>query len=280
MNFWFHLFPILGFVGYFLAACGYLAQLLPRPYAGLATSRRLLIVGLLGHVLFLCSDSLFSPSAAFFGSELLPNFPLTLSLIVCIAVTVFLIVEKRYGISMVGAFLAPLAMVFMLLSAILFHADRSGLPRFENSGLLWLHIGLTVMGHAAFLLAFGVSVALIVQESLLKSKKFSDLQRRLPSLRLLDRLNAQLLSGGVLLMGSGIVLGLLFGWHASLDTFSFSSRVVWSFITLTVYSGLLVAMMVKGFRGRRAAWLSVVGFCTVVGSFVSTNIVGSGFHVH
>ena len=256
MDFWFHLFPIVGFLGYFLAACGYLSQLFPRPFATLTTARRLLAGGLTGHMLFLGVDSLrrfLQGDGIFFDSVLLPSFPLTLSLIACIAVAAFLLFEKRYCISLVGAFVSPLAMIFMLLSAILFHADRSGVPAIENSSLLWLHIGLTVLGHVAFLLAFGVSLALIVQESLLKGKKFSELQRRMPSLRLLDRLNAQLLSGGVLLMSTGILLGIVFGKQVSLEALSLSSRVVWSFITLLVYSTLLFAMITKGFRGRRAA---------------------------
>jgi len=209
----------------------------------------------------------------------IPSFPFTLSLISCLVVGIYLALEQRLRIESLGLFVAPLALLFAVGSAILFHQTRSGVQSPEQNILLWLHIAAVVVGHAAFVFAFGVSVALIVQETLIKEKRFTRLQQLLPSLKVLDDLNGRMLQGGFLFMAVGVSLGVLFGFVHKIEFWGFDTRIFWSLLTLIIYALLLTARSINGLRGRRAAWLSVLGFSTVVASFFGLEI-GEGFHVH
>jgi len=80
-------------------------------------------------------------------------------------------------------------------------------------------------------------------------------------------------------MTLGVATGFLFAYTRGVSMLGFDPRLLWSTLTLSVYLVLVVANYVYGLRGRRAAWLSVAGFSTVVASFVSVNILGGSFHV-
>ena len=279
----FHLLPIAALVAYICAAAAYLNQLSDSPSISTSTARRWLIAGFLMHVLFFVLEQgvwkVFHLEL-FVEAARTPAFPTTLSLICALVVGTFLLLEQRFGVTLLGAVLAPLAALMMFIAGLLFHVTRDGAQPIESNLLVAVHVGLTILGHAAFVVAFATSVCLIVQESYLKRRKLSSLQRKLPSLAVLDRLNARFLWSGFFLMFGGVLLGCYFALKNNVQLLLLDSRIAWSFITLSVYAGLLLAMLFWGYRGRRAAWLSVFGFGTVVASFVGLNWWGSGFHVY
>jgi ABC-type transport system involved in cytochrome c biogenesis permease subunit len=53
---------------------------------------------------------------------------------------------------------------------------------------------------------------------------------------------------------------------------------VWAFITWVVYASYLHARVTGGWRGRRAAWVALAGFATLLFNFVGINLFGSGLH--
>ena len=277
----FHLLPILAVVLYLLASAFYILRLFfPRSISA-HSGRVMLILGFLFQISALAA-TLIDPELRIFGTlgGSIPGFPLTLALISSLLVFCFLMLEKRLSISSLGAFVGPLASAFMLFSGLLFHLERPVTEPYKQDLLLWFHIALTILGHVAFVFAFGVSLALILQETLIKRKRFTSVQKVLPSIRLLDFLNARLLFVGFLCMLIGVLAGFAFGAVHHISLLDLGSRVFWSLITLLVYAVLLTARAQIGLRGRRAALLSVIGFGTVVASFLSGMLINGGFHAH
>jgi ABC-type uncharacterized transport system permease subunit len=211
---------------------------------------------------------------------LVPSLPDSLGLISLLLVASFLLIERRIRVSVLGVLVAPLALGLVVLSGVLLHLDRPGTAELESNGILWFHIGLTIIGHAAFFFAFAVSLALIVQEALLKRKRFYPIQRRLPSLATLDYLNSRFLIFGFVCMLVGVGTGVVVAMSQGVSFLDGSARVFWSGVTLMMYAVLVTARLLRGLRGSRAAWLSVAGFATVVASFISLAFLGGGFHVH
>ncbi len=232
----------------------------------------MLLSGFIAHVLFLVL-------AYGLANEIL-GFPYTLSLICCITVGTFLLIEKRFHLSGLGIFIAPLGLFLMSLSSVLFHFGRDVQHVSAFGPLLGLHLTTVVLANVFFILGFSVSVALIVQETLIKKKRLSAVQRRLPSLATLDRVNAFLFTSGFVLMTFGVVSGIVYGLTTGAQTMRFDQRFFWSALTLLVYAMLLIARHFRGWRGRRAAWLAVAGFSTIVASFLGVNVIGGSFHVY
>ncbi len=281
----FHLFPILSLVLYLSASISYGRDLLSeKRKLGESLGREMLLLGVALHLLSLLFDQL---ALLFFQTDysrefqIVPSFPYTLSLISCLLVGIFLLLERRLDLRSLGAFVSPLAMMFLLYSGVLFHfTPEERLHGLRNDAILLLHISLTILGYVAFGFACGVSLALIVQESLLKSKRFSLLGKKLPSIRMLDRLNRNFLVGGFCCMFSGILLGLYFGAASDVSILAQSALVLGTLITLAIYGALVLGMLLRGLRGSRAAWLSIAGFCSLLLSFVFVHLIGGGYHVH
>lgn len=214
-----------------------------------------------------------------FGEILLPSSAFSVSFVGWILAAGFLLARGRLPLEGLGVFVSPISMLLILSSAFWFHIERSVVP-LQNSPLLAVHIACSLIGHVAFVAAFVVSLALIVQENLLKKKSFALVIRSFPPLRVLDSLNTALLCVGVCAMSLGVLLGAAFAYKNGSVELLLSSRALWSLGTLFLYGALVSAIFIRGFRGRRAAWGSVIGYAVILCSFVSTRLLGAVFHVH
>jgi cytochrome c-type biogenesis protein CcsB len=178
----------------------------------------------------------------------------------------YLIVQIKYHLTILGAIIAPLALL-MTLAAFAFGTGVEELPPGLQSYWLPIHVILALLGNAAFAVAFAVSLIYLLQEHNLKQKKFMSFIKRFPSLETLDRLNYILLVWGFPLMTLGILSGSLWagihwGQYWSWDPRQISSGLAWLF-----YGALLHGRITAGLRGKKAALLTMVGFCVVLGYF-------------
>ena len=55
-------------------------------------------------------------------------------------------------------------------------------------------------------------------------------------------------------------------------------KETWSLITWFIYAALVHARLTVGWRGRKAAWLSIVGFLAVLFTFLGVNMLLGGLH--
>jgi cytochrome c-type biogenesis protein CcsB len=180
---------------------------------------------------------------------------------------VYLLVQLRYHLTVLGGIVAPLA-VLMTLAAFAVGRDSSDIPPGLETFWLPLHVTLAFLGNAVFGLAFAVSVIYLLQERHLKHKKMTALMKRFPSLESLDRLNYSLLVWGFPLMTLGILTGSLWAGIHWGDYWSWDPRQISSAIAWLFYGALLHGRITAGLRGRRAALLTMVGFCVVLGYFL------------
>jgi cytochrome c-type biogenesis protein CcsB len=200
-----------------------------------------------------------------------------LSLFAWLIVGVYLAVERRYRLPAVGAVVASLAFV-VSLGAFAFYSGVRELPPNLRSAWLLVHVALAFLGNAVLGLAFCVSLVYLFHERQLKEKRVSKSMRRLPSLETLDQLNYRALSWGFPLLTLGIVTGALWGKHSWGHFWSWEEREVFSLILWFLYAGLLQARLVAGWRGRRLATVTIIGFAVVLVSFLFGHMLFPGKH--
>jgi cytochrome c-type biogenesis protein CcsB len=198
-----------------------------------------------------------------------------LSFFAWLTVGVYLGVQARYRLAAVGAVVAPLAFTCTLAS-FAFYAGVQELPPNLRSAWLPVHVTAAFLGNAVLTLAFCVSLVYLFRERQLKEKRIGGLSSRLPSLEALDALNYRALVWGFPLLTLGIVTGALFAKHTWGRFWSWDEREVFSLITWFVYAALLEARMVVGWRGRRAATVTIVGFAVLFVSFVFGHMIFPG----
>ena len=182
-------------------------------------------------------------------------------------VGVYLLVQLKYRITVLGSIIAPLAFL-MCFSAFAFGSGSAELPPELKTYWLPFHITFAFLGNAVFALAFGVSLMYLLEEYQLKNKKRKILYRRFPSLETLDRLNYVFLVWGFPLMTLGIITGSLWAGVQWGDYWSWEPRQIASSIAWLFYGALLHGRITAGLRGRKAAFLTIAGFAVVLGYFL------------
>src|SRR5262249_33686481 len=151
----------------------------------------------------------FFPINSFFGA---------LSYISLAVALTFAFVEGNYRLGILGAFVLPWASVGAVAACA--RALGSGSTELSNldsalqSYWINLHPMALMTAYALFANAFGVGVALLIQERQIKSRKPSDLCYRLPSIEELDSLNHSLIAYAFPVLVLGIVMGILWA-HAA-----------------------------------------------------------------
>jgi cytochrome c-type biogenesis protein CcsB len=200
------------------------------------------------------------------------SFSEGLSLLGWLTAGAFLILQSSSKVKAVGAVIGPL--VFGLtVGALLVYEPTRSVSKLAYDPWLGMHVTLALLGNAMFALASSVSVIYLVQESLLKSRRRGSMMLRLPALEKLDRLNFRCLTWGFPLLTLGMLTGGLAGLYTRGRFWSWEPLEVVSMISWLLYAALLQFRLTAGLRGRRAATLTIVGFCVLVLSYFSVNVL-------
>jgi cytochrome c-type biogenesis protein CcsB len=232
------------------------------------------------HALLACAFAMHAVAllarAVLLGYEAVTQFQEELSFIACVMVGLYLLIALRANLAVVGALVTPLAFLFSL-SAYVFESGAPGLPPQLQNVWLPAHVAPAFVGYAVFAVAFCLSLTYLLQEKQLKAKRKGTLFRRLPSLETLDNLNSRFVTWGFALFTIGLITGSLLAKETWGHLWSWEPVQVWSVITWLLYAALLHARTV-GWRGRKAATLTIVAFVILVASFLSVNLVFPGKH--
>jgi len=189
----------------------------------------------------------------------------------------FIVLQIRFPAAVVGAIVMPIAFLLAAFSLTLDVAVAPLAPALQ-SNWLYVHTTLAFVGDAFFVIAFAGGVLYLIQERQLKSRHTGAFFHRLPSLDLLDRINYRSLTFGFPLLTLGIITGAIWAEMAWGSYWQWDPKETWSLITWFIYAALVHARLTVGWRGRKAAWLSIVGFLAVLFTFLGVNLLLGGLH--
>jgi cytochrome c-type biogenesis protein CcsB len=195
-----------------------------------------------------------------------------------ILVAAFLVFYWRYPIKVLGALVAPLAALMVYGSLVLPQGHQGPISPLLLGFWLPVHVGLTLAGIAALTLNFLGGVIYLVQERQIKAKRFGFFYRRLPSLSQLDTLNYWCLTIGFPLLTGGMIIGSLYARQTLGRFWSWDPKEVLTLIAWLIYAVLLHERLTVGWRGRRAAWLAILGFLVLAVTFVGADLWMTGYH--
>jgi len=193
-------------------------------------------------------------------------------------VLIFFVLEYRYKIGLLGSFIMPIAFALMVSSALL-PQEVKPLSPILRSNWLGIHTVFAFLANASFALAAGVGVMYLVQEHYVKTKRLGDLFQRLPSLQSLDDINYRLITLGFPLFTLAMITGMLWADTAWGSYWRWDPRETWSLITWFIFAIILHARLLRGWRGRKAALLSILGFLTIIIAFAGIKLLQKGQHV-
>ena len=189
----------------------------------------------------------------------------------------FFFYEFRYKPGLLSSFIMPIVFILMFSSAI-FPRDIKTLSPALQSYWFGIHVVLAFLGDAAFAMACGIGIMYLVQERYVKSKRLSGLFRKLPSLQVLDDINYHLITLGFPLLTFAMITGVIWANSAWGTYWRWDPKEVWSLITWLIYALVLHLRLAVGWRGRKAAILSIIGFAIVIFAFFGVTLILKGRH--
>lgn len=197
-------------------------------------------------------------------------------------VLIYLLIDLKYKQRTVGAFVIPFALFSQLGAQMWLNDAMDPLVPALQSNWLTYHVITCFLGYAAFALACGVSVMYLIkigkEEKHQGDEPMGGLLGFFPPTRVLDDINYRAIMIGFPLLTLGIVTGAAWANYAWGTYWSWDPKETWSLIVWFIYAAFIHARFTRGWVGRRAAWLSIIGFAATIFCYLGVNLVLSGLH--
>ena len=174
-----------------------------------------------------------------------------------------------------GVFILPIAVGLQMIPA--FSPGVENADPVLDSPWFWVHVLSLMFSYATFALAGMLGLTYMLQFKEIKKKHLGYFYARLPSLHVLDAMNSRAVVVGWLFLTIGVVVGVVWTAQAralapgnsNLQAMSLNDpKILIALLTWAVYAFEVFARSTMGWTGRRAAWLSAVGFVMVLLNFL------------
>jgi ABC-type transport system involved in cytochrome c biogenesis permease subunit len=173
-----------------------------------------------------------------------------------------------------GVFIVPLLVALQFLRALNPVVEKR-VPILE-SPWFGVHVASLLFAYASFALACVIGITYVLLFKEIKAKHLGFFYKRLPSLDSLDLMNARTVALGWIFLTVGVLVGTIWAAQAKggpvldprvqamslADPKILGAVVCWAIYTFALYTRRL------GWGGKRAAYLSAVGFAIVLLNFV------------
>ena len=204
------------------------------------------------------------------------------------AVTAYLVVLTRQRVRFLGAFVMVAAVIGLGVATIWLYNDPGPLRPALNSYWIAIHVSAAITATGAFSLAAVVTVLyLLAVRAEAKARTGSaeaaeaaagGAWSRLPGADSLDRLANRITMFGFPIWTFAIMAGAIWADQAWGRYWGWDPKETWSFITWVCYAGYLHARATAGWRGRKAAVISLIAFGCLLFNFFGINFLVSGMH--
>ena len=192
---------------------------------------------------------------------------------------IYLVLERKFKMKTMGAFVAPFPFLIMAYASLNPNDIQPLVPALKSNWLI-SHVVTCFVGYAAFAVSFVVSILYLLKGGSEKgsSKTAGSFWDFLPASSVLDEIGYKTIAIGFPLLTIGIVTGAFWANVAWGTYWSWDPKEAWSLIVWLIYAAYLHARITRGWRGKRAAILSIVGFAATLFCYLGVNLILSGLH--
>jgi cytochrome c-type biogenesis protein CcsB len=214
------------------------------------------------------------------------EFSITFSAVAVGTFLVLLTLKKNVrwiGLPLVIAVLLDLGLAI----SVLYTASDQLVPALD-SYWLWIHVSCAIISGAAFYLGAVSTVLYLFRDRYetrlaapdgRQSGAFaSSVLSRLPSAASLDKFAYRVNATVFPLWTFTIIAGAIWAEAAWGRYWGWDPKEIWSFITWVAYAGYLHARATAGWKGRKAAYLALIGFACFLFNYYGVNMFLSGMH--
>jgi cytochrome c-type biogenesis protein CcsB len=193
-------------------------------------------------------------------------------------VLLYLIIEWRIKSRNLGAFVVPFAFFSMAFASFSPNVNARIQPLIPALQSNWLisHVITCFFGYAALTIACGLGFMYLLK-GLEEERKPRLFFRLLPGREIVDELTYHSVVIGFIFLTLGIITGSVWAYSAWGSYWSWDPKETWSLITWLIYAAMLHSRFVHGWKGKRMAIMSIIGFVSVLFTYFGVNYL-PGLH--
>ena len=184
-------------------------------------------------------------------------------------VLAYIYFEHKYHVRTIALLILPISLALLLYALTVGATANPLVPALQNNLLLTIHVAVAIVAYGAFSISFAAAILYLIQPE--------GGRPGLPKPALLDEIGYRAVIIGFPLLTMTVVLGAVWAEIAWGTYWSWDPKETASLLTWLIYGAYLHARVARGWVGRRAAWLLVVGFASVLLTFFG-NLFFGGLH--
>jgi cytochrome c-type biogenesis protein CcsB len=184
-------------------------------------------------------------------------------------VAAYIYFEHRYHIRTIALLVLPIAAALLLYALTVGATANPLVPALQNNLLLTIHVAVAIIAYGAFSISFAAAVLYLTQPE--------EGRPGWPKPALMDEIGYRAVIIGFPLLTMTVVLGAVWAEIAWGSYWSWDPKETASLLTWLIYGAYLHARVARGWVGRRAAWLLIAGFASVLLCFFG-NLFFGGLH--
>ena len=202
----------------------------------------------------------------------------------CVAVLFFLGLMVKYRPYHLGLFfMAPIVIIMGLAQTVIYTPAGPLVPAL-NSYWLAIHVTAMTLASGTFMVGAVLAVVYLFAERHTRrvaaglSTRNGEVFRLLPSAERLDQIAYRTVVFAFPIWTFGIMAGAIWADQAWGRYWGWDPTETWAFITWVVYACFLHARVTAGWRGRRAAYIQLVGFACLLFNLLGVSLFITGLH--
>ena len=184
----------------------------------------------------------------------------------------YLFLQRRYPIRALGFLPLGVALFLVGYAATLPATIEPLVPALDNAPLLTVHVAMAMISYGIFATSFAAAVGYLLQGT-------GDRYGWLPSHRVLDAVAYRAVIIGFPIFATMIILGSYWASIAWGSYWSWDPKETSALVTWLIYAVYLHARNQRGWAGRPAALILVIGFGAILFTFFG-NLYFSGLHAY
>ena len=202
----------------------------------------------------------------------------------CVAAIFFLFVMIRYRAWTLGVFVMGAVVVTLGLAETLIYTAAGELVPALQSYWLDIHVTAMTLATGIFFVAAVLGVVYLWVDRYTRrvaagrAAPGNGIVRRLPSLEQLDRLTYRTIVFGFPVWTFGVIAGAIWADQAWGRYWGWDPVETWAFVTWVLYAAFLHARATAGWRGRRAHYIQLLGFASLIFNIMVVQVFIAGLH--
>lgn len=203
------------------------------------------------------------------------EFSITLTLVM---VAIYLVISLRHEVRYLGVFVTLPVLSLLGVAVVVLYTKADGLAPILDHYWLVIHVLVAILAIATFGVAAVLAVLQLAKDFAREGTATARILAALPSAATLERVSYRFTAVGFVLWTFTLVAGAIWANEAWSRPWGWDAKEVWTFAIWVIYAAYLHARATRGWDGRRAAALVIIGFVAILGNYFVVNFLLSTNH--